>query len=215
MAQTVHLLIMYTMLVLTLLLFHKGRKHPQSLMLAIYASVEVLTNGLNSLTLSSGNIFFDRFPFSHFIYKPIYCLWVPLFYFYFRSNLSPDFRITKKHWPHFLPSALFLISFLSIWVFNGNHYLWENLYNEGSLVYNAAFAVDATVKIQYLIYNRWSGRSGGTSRATRRTRASTSTPSASRRSPRSTTATSRTRRTTPPTTPPARRGVPRRSRGGA
>lgn len=153
MAQTVHLLIMYTMLVLTLLLFHKGRKHPQSLMLAIYASVEVLTNGLNSLTLSSGNIFFDRFPFSHFIYKPIYCLWVPLFYFYFRSNLSPDFRITKKHWHHFLPSALFLISFLSIWVFNGNHYLWENLYNEGSLVYNAAFAVDATVKIQYLIYN--------------------------------------------------------------
>jgi len=153
MAQTVHLLIMYTMLVLTLLLFHKGRKHPQSLMLAIYASVEVLTNGLNSLTLSSGNDFFDRFPFSHFIYKPIYCLWVPLFYFYFRSNLSPDFRITKKHWPHYLPSALFLFSFLFIWVLKGNHYIWENLYNEGSLIYNAAYAVDATVKIQYLIYN--------------------------------------------------------------
>lgn len=49
MEKTVHLLIMYTMLVLTLVLFHKGRKHPRSLMLAIYASVEVLTNELNIL----------------------------------------------------------------------------------------------------------------------------------------------------------------------
>jgi len=61
MEKTVHLLIMYTMLVLTLLLFHKGRKHPRSLMLAIYASVEVLTNGLNSLTLSAGSDFLIGF----------------------------------------------------------------------------------------------------------------------------------------------------------
>jgi len=61
MEKTVHLLIMYTMLVLTLLLFHKGRKHPQSLMLAIFATVQVLTNGLNTLSLSAGDDFFIRF----------------------------------------------------------------------------------------------------------------------------------------------------------
>lgn len=152
MEKTVHLLIMYTMLVLTLLLFHKGRKHPRSLMLALYASVEVVTNGLNSLTLSAGWTFFDRFPFSHFIYKPIYCLWVPLFYFYFRSVLSADFRIAKKHWPHFLPAALFFVFFSSILIFKGNHYIWENLYRKNSFAFNINQAVDVVVKIQYVFY---------------------------------------------------------------
>src|SRR5690606_23739905 len=115
MEKTVHLLIMYTMLVLTLLLFHKGRKHPPSLMLAIYAAVEVLTNGLNSLTLSAGNSFFDQFPALHFIYKPLYCLWVPLFYFYVRYCFSSDFKLKKKHLIHFIPFVAFLIFFLMIW----------------------------------------------------------------------------------------------------
>lgn len=153
MEKTVHLLIMYTMLVLTLLLFHKGRKHPQSLMLAIYASVEVLTNGLNSLTLSGGYGFFDRFPVLHFIYKPLYCLWVPLFYFYVRFCFSADFKLKKKHLIHFIPFFAFLIFFFLIWMVKGNHYIWENLYKSDTFLYKTNFAVDLTVKVQYLFYN--------------------------------------------------------------
>jgi AraC-like DNA-binding protein len=153
MEKTVHLLIMYTMLVLTLLLFHKGRKHPRSLMLAIFASVEVLTNGLNSLTLSAGSDFFNQFPFSHFIYKPLYCLWVPLFYFYVRYCFSSDFKLNRKHLIHFVPFFAFLISFLMIWIFKGNHYIWENLYKSDTFLNNTSFSVDIIVKIQYLLYN--------------------------------------------------------------
>jgi len=153
MENTVHLLIMYTMLVLTLLLFHKGRKHPRSLMLAIYASVEVLTNGLNSLTLSGGEAFFDQFPVLHFIYKPLYCLWVPLFYFYVRYCFSSDFKPNKKHLIHFIPFVAFLIFFLMIWMVKGNHYIWENLYQQDTFLNDSAFAVDLTVKVQYLFYN--------------------------------------------------------------
>jgi len=153
MEKTVHLLIMYTMLVLTLLLFHKGRKHPPSLMLAIYASVEVLTNGLNSLTLSAGISFFDQFPVLHFIYKPLYCLWVPLFYFYIRYCFSSDFKLNKKHLIHLIPFFAFLIFFLMIWILKGNYYIWENLYRSGTFLNNTAFAVDLTVKLQYLFYN--------------------------------------------------------------
>lgn len=153
MEKTVHLLIMYTMLVLTLLLFHKGRKHPPSLMLAIYAAVEVLTNGLNSLTLSGGYSFFDQFPVLHFIYKPLYCLWVPLFYFYVRYCFSADFKLKKKNLIHFVPFFGFLIFFLMIWMLKGNHYIWENLYKHGTLLNNTAFSVDFTVKVQYLFYN--------------------------------------------------------------
>ena len=153
MEKTVHLLIMYTMLVLTLVLFHKGRKHPPSLMLAIYASVEVLTNGLNSLTLSGGNSFFDQFPALHFIYKPLYCLWVPLFYFYVRYCFSPGFKLHKKHLIHLIPFLAFLIFFLLIWMVKGNYYIWENLYQSNTFLNNTAFAVDLTVKVQYLFYN--------------------------------------------------------------
>jgi AraC-like DNA-binding protein len=141
------------MLVLTVLLFHKGRKHPRSLMLAVYASVEVLTNGLNSFNMAAGVDFFIRFPFMHFIYKPLYCLWVPLFYFYFRYCYSTEFRIGKKHWPNFVPFILFFISFLLIWIINGNQYIHENFYRKNSFLYISAYAIDATVSIQYLIYN--------------------------------------------------------------
>lgn len=153
MEENIHLLIMYTMLVLTLLLFHKGKNHHRSLILALYASVEVVTNGLNSLTLSAGWSFFDSYPFSHFIYKPIYTLWVPLFYFYYRSCLSSDFRITKKHWPHFLPAVIFFLFFFSIWGIFGNQYIWENLYKKQTFLYRIDYAVDISVNIQYLIYN--------------------------------------------------------------
>lgn len=153
MEKTVHLLIMYTMLVLTLVLFHKGRKHPPSLMLAIYASVEVLTNGLNSLTLSGGNSFFDQFPALHFIYKPLYCLWVPLFYFYVRYCFSTGFKLNKKHLIHFIPFFGFLVFFLLIWMVKGNQYIWENLYQSNTFLNNTAFAVDLMVKVQYLFYN--------------------------------------------------------------
>lgn len=153
MEKTVHLLIMYTMLVLTLLLFHKGRKHPLSLMLAIYALVEVLTNGLNSLTLSAGESFFARFPALHYIYKPLYCLWVPLFYLYVRHCFSPDFKVKRKHAVHFFPFFAFMFSFLLIWLVKGGEYIRETLYQPGTFVFNTAFAIDITVKIQYLIYN--------------------------------------------------------------
>lgn len=153
MAKTVHLLIMYTMLVLMLLLFHKGRKHPRSLVLAFYALVEVLTNGLNSLSLSADWTYFYNYPYLHYIYKPLYCLWVPLFYFYTRYCLSPHFKINRKHVVHFTPFLIFLLIFLSVWIFKGNRYIWENIYIKNSFVYNSALAVDMIVKIQYLIYN--------------------------------------------------------------
>jgi AraC-like DNA-binding protein len=153
MEKTIHLLIMYTMLVLMLLLFHKGRKHPRSLILALYALIEVITNGIISLNMAAGWGFFDRFPFTHFVYKPLYCLWVPFFYFYFRACLSSGFRIGKSLWPHILPFFISLVFFLSVLIAKGNHYIWENLYKENSFVNNTAFAVDITVKVQYLVYN--------------------------------------------------------------
>lgn len=153
MEKTIHFLIMYTMLVLSLFLFYKGRKHPASLMLGIYALVEVLTNGINSINLVAGGGFFYHHPYTHFIWKPLYCLWVPLFYLYFRHELSSAFRVSKKHWIHFFPFTAFLIYFLGIWIFKGNLFIRDQLYIKNSFVYNSVLAIDVTVKIQYLIYN--------------------------------------------------------------
>jgi AraC-like DNA-binding protein len=144
---------MYTMLVLMLLLFHKGRKHARSLILALYALIEVVTNGMISLNMATSWEYFEKFPFTHFIYKPFYCLWAPFFYFYFRSCFSSDFRIRKNHWLHFLPFVGYLIFFLVIWLVNGNHYIRENLYKADSFLNYADFSVDIVVKLQYLIYN--------------------------------------------------------------
>jgi len=152
MEKTIHILISYTMFVLMLLLFHKGRKHPHSRMLAFYAFLEVVSNAIVSFNMSGGNEGFDRLPVMHFIYKPIFCLWVPMFYFYVRYCFSSNFRLTKKHWIHFIPFFSFLILFFSIWISKGSHYIWENLYKQSSFLYNTTLAVDVMVKIQYLIY---------------------------------------------------------------
>jgi len=141
------------MLVLMLLLFHKGRKHARSLILALYALIEVITNGMISLNMATSWEYFEKFPFTHFIYKPLYCLWAPFFYFYFRSCFSSDFRIRKNHWPHFVPFVGYLVFFLLIWFLNGNHYIRENLYKQNAFVNNVDFSVDIVVKFQYLFYN--------------------------------------------------------------
>jgi AraC-like DNA-binding protein len=154
MEKTLHLLIMYTMLVLSLILFHKGRKQPRSLMLAFYALVEVITNGINSLTLSGGWAFFDKYAFLHFIYKPLYLLWVPLFYFYVKYSFSSAFYFKKKYLLHFVPFAAFALFFLSILILKGNNYIWENLYKQGSLLnYLNLYSIDIVVKTQYIVYN--------------------------------------------------------------
>ncbi len=153
MEKTIHILISYTMLVLMLLLFHRGRKNSRSLALALYALVEVVTNGIISFNMAAGSDFFDQFPFVHYIYKPIYCLWVPMFYFYVRHCFSSEFRIEKKNWTHFIPFFFFMILFLAIWIINGNQYIRENLYKHSVFLSQTTFAVDVMVKVQYLIYN--------------------------------------------------------------
>jgi AraC-like DNA-binding protein len=154
MEKTLHLLIMYTMLVLSLLLIHKGRKHPRSLALAFYALVEVITNAINSLTLSGGWEFFDKYPYSHFIYKPLYLLWVPLFYFYVRHSFSSSFRFKTKHCFHFAPFAIYALVFLSVWILKGNHFIWQNLYKQDSFLQPMnLYSVDIILKTQYLVYN--------------------------------------------------------------
>lgn len=141
------------MLVLMLLLFHKGRKHTRSLILALYALIEVVTNGMISLNMVTSWEYFQKFPFTHLIYKPLYCLWAPFFYFYFRSCFSSDFRIRRNHWPHFLPFVGYMIFFLVLWSVNGNAYIRENLYKADAFLNNSDLSVDVVVKIQYLFYN--------------------------------------------------------------
>ncbi len=153
MEKTIHLLIMYTMLVLMMILFKRGQKHHRSRILAYYALVEVITNGFNSLNPMLGQDWYMQFPFLHYLYLPLYCLWVPFFYFYFRSCLSNDFRITRKHWPHFIPFAFFSLYFLFVWLSKGNDYIFDNLYVNGTYLRNTRFAIDIMVRIQYLFYN--------------------------------------------------------------
>ncbi len=141
------------MLVLMLLLIQKGRKHPRSMVLALYALVEVISNGFIYLNFAAGWEFFVRFPLIHFIYKPIYCLWAPLFYIYFRYCLSQEFRASRKQLVHFVPFLAFLILFITILLISGNQYIFENLYAPNSNLNYLSLGVDTTVKFQYLIYN--------------------------------------------------------------
>lgn len=153
MDKTLHLLIMYTMLVLMLLLLHKGRKDKRGLFLAAYAFIEVLTNGIDGISLLGGEKIFEKFPAILFMTKTLTLLWVPFFWFYIRSCFSKDFRWENKRLFHLLPFGLFLAAFLILRGLKGAQYIADNMFRFGSLESYALYSVDIAVRLQYLIYN--------------------------------------------------------------
>ena len=91
MDRTLHLLIMYTMLVLMLFLFQKGRKDRKSLYLALYAIIEVVTNAVDSFQIWGTTTEYKWILLIPFLAKPVVLLWVPLFYFYVKTCFSNKF----------------------------------------------------------------------------------------------------------------------------
>lgn len=144
---------MYTMLVLMLLLIRKGRKDKRGLFLAAYALIEVITNGVDSVTLWGGNEIYNLFPSIRFMAKPFTLLWVPLFYFYVRSCFSTEFKWNKKYLLHLLPFGLFFFFFLVLNRIKGTTLIAEKSFQFGSLENNSLYAIDFVIRFQYLFYN--------------------------------------------------------------
>jgi AraC-like DNA-binding protein len=144
---------MYTMLVLMLLLLQKGRKDKRSLYLAFYALIEVLTNGIDSISLWGGTVIYEKFPYILFIAKPITLLWVPFFYFYIKSCFSNQFKLEKKHILHLLPFGIIMTFFLVMYVIKKGQNSIADLFSLGSVESYSIFIIDYIVRFQYIIYN--------------------------------------------------------------
>ena len=153
MEKTLHLLIMYTMLVLMLLLLHRGRKDKRGLFLAAYALVEVITNGVDSISLWGGAGIYERFPAIQFMAKPVTLLWVPLFWFYVNSCFSNQFRWKNKYFLHLLPFGLLVVWFVILRIARGAQGIAENMFRFGSTEGYALYTVDIIVRLQYIVYN--------------------------------------------------------------
>lgn len=153
MERTLHLLIMYTMLVLMLLLLHRGRKDKRGLFLAAYALIEIITNGVDSITLWGGNRIYDMFPAIQFMAKPVTLLWVPLFWFYVNSCFSSQFKWKKKHLLHLLPFGVMILWFIILRILKGAEDVANNMFRFGSTEGYLLYAVDISVRIQYVVYN--------------------------------------------------------------
>jgi hypothetical protein len=104
-----------------------------------------------SLTLLYGDTLLINFPQSHFLYKPFYCLWSPLFYFYVKYCFKPDYKLRRKHWFHFLPFAIFLVIYI-VASFNSKEWIQQTIYAPGSFFLLSSKAIDALVSAQLLLY---------------------------------------------------------------
>ncbi|MFA9391772.1 MAG: helix-turn-helix domain-containing protein [Prolixibacteraceae bacterium] len=153
MDKTLHLLIMYTMLVLMLLLLQKGRNDRKSLYLAVYAFIEILTNGIDSISLWGGTAVYEWFPTLPFVAKPITLLWVPFFYFYVRTCFSQRFELKAKHLLHLLPFAMAMIFFLVMYVIRRGQMTTIKMFAFGSVEGYSIFVIDYIVRLQYIVYN--------------------------------------------------------------
>jgi AraC-like DNA-binding protein len=134
-------------------LLHRGRKDKRSLFLAIYALVEVITNGVDSITLWGGPGVYENFPALQFMAKPFTLLWVPLFWFYVNSCFSNHFKWKQKYGLHLLPFVLFMGWFGILRLAKGAQAIADNMFIFGSLENNSLYAIDLIVRMQYIGYN--------------------------------------------------------------
>jgi len=155
MDKTLHLLIMYTMLVLMLLLLQKGRKDRKSLYLALYAIVEVLTNAVDSLHIWGSTNGYKWFLLLPFLAKPLILLWVPFFYFYVRTCFSDKFVLRKRHLLHLLPFAIMMSTYLFLLVAKGGKEIVPMLFDFKFFESYSLYYIDIALKIQYIIYNTY------------------------------------------------------------
>lgn len=153
MEQTLHLLIMYTMLVLMVLLLHKGRKVRSSLFLAAYAVVEIITNGVDGIALMGNIDIMDEYPLIPFLAKPFTLLWVPLFYFYVRSNFSRKFNWRNILLLHLIPFGAALSTFLVLILAKGKADIKSEMFHFGSFTSYALYVADIVLRVQYFLYN--------------------------------------------------------------
>lgn len=153
MDNTLHLLIMYTMLVLMLILLHKGRNNRRSRYLATYAFIEVATNSIDSLSVWFGSSIYEKFPAIPFLAKPISLLWVPFFYFYVQACFSKEFKIKKLHFLHLLPFAVVQLFFLILRIEKNGHEIAMNIYDIKAIEGLSLYVTDICIRLQYIIYN--------------------------------------------------------------
>lgn len=153
MDKTLHLLIMYTMLVLMLLLFQRSRNDKRSFYLALYAIIEVVTNGIDSISIWGGASMVGKIPLIAFFAKPVTLLWVPFFYFYIRSCFSSQFKIGRKNRLHLLPFGVIMALFIVITIIRSIDGSLTGLFSFGSIEYYTIFIIDKVVRLQYVIYN--------------------------------------------------------------
>lgn len=153
MEKTLHLLIMYTMLVLMLLLLHKGRKDKRGLFLAVYALIEIITNGIDSISLWGGNGVYAKFPAILILAKPFTLLWVPLFWLYVKSCFSSDFKWKNKYLMHLLPFGLIMLFFLILREIQGVETFAKKTFSFETFQGYTLYAIDIIVRCQYVIYN--------------------------------------------------------------
>ena len=89
----------------------------------IYLLFFLLINNIYALshyaTIYSQNKYFIALMLIHF--TPLYLLLGPFFYFYVRSLLVDDFRLTKKDYLHFIPALIILINVIP-YLFKGIDY---------------------------------------------------------------------------------------------
>lgn len=152
MDHTIHLLIMYTMLVLMLVLLQKARSDRKSLFLAIYALIEVFTNGIYSITLWGGTGIYEKFPALLFLVKPVVLLWVPFFSFYVFACFSNKFEFKSKHLLHLLPFGLIMLFYIVVRIVKGAELIGENLFRLGTIESYSLYVTDILLKVQYVAY---------------------------------------------------------------
>lgn len=94
-----------------ILLLHKGKRSYPNKILVVYLITQIL--GItNNLLFYYKDQLLPSFIHLYMIGYPVVFLWLPLYYFFLKSLMFSNFRITKSHIIHFAPFIMALIFYL-------------------------------------------------------------------------------------------------------
>ena len=152
-------LMLFLLSIFSILLFHKGRGHYPNILLAIYLISQIIgiADGLLKFGFPDGK----GFPY---IFFPIIFVWVPFFYFYIMSLLYSDFRLTWKHWFHFVPFVVvlaFTTKYFYLQEYSvriqliSNNEIYQILFHYFGMIFNTQIVVyNVVALVQYRKYQK-------------------------------------------------------------
>jgi AraC-like DNA-binding protein len=147
----VYVLMVYTLVISSVLLFAKKDKHISVILLGCYSSIQIICVGSYFLKVYQVYIY-NKAPQLFFINTPFLFLIIPLFFLYIKTSIHSEYRYNRIWIYHFIFFVIVLIYSVMKYWFKPDTYIHELFQSRTELLNTESIVVTILFDFQYIFY---------------------------------------------------------------